>query len=73
MSVPEYDTFDLSEYPRSYHERYPRKYDYDYDSKKYLEEIKKINAERREAKRKAILNQKRYDNSQDIRSIEKFS
>lgn len=78
MSVPEYierkrmnriDEFDLRGNPRGIKESELL----DYYIKRRSEEIHKISAERREARRKAILSQKRFDNSQDIRSIEKFS
>ena len=78
MSVPEYierkrmnriDEFDLRGNPRGLKESELL----DYYIKRRSEEIHKISAERREARRKAILSQKRFGDSQDIRSLEKFS
>ena len=65
----------LAEYNRGRYYRIPKRSDdfLDYYFEKQRKDIMKIQAERREARRKAILSQKRFDNSQDIRSIEKFS
>lgn len=79
MSIPEQIERERMNRLAEYNQRkYPRNIKksedfWDYYSKKYYEDIKKIQTERREAKRKAILSQKRFDNSQDIRSMEIFT
>ena len=78
MNIPEqierermnrFAEYDWRRYPRN-----PKRSELlDYYFEKHYKDIKKIQIERREAKRKAILSQKRFDNSQDIRSMEIFT
>lgn len=65
----------LAEYNQRRYPRNMKRSDdfWEYYFEKQRKDIMKIQAERREARRKAILSQKRFDNSQDIRSLEKFS
>lgn len=65
----------IAEYNQRRYPRNPRRSEDFWDSyfEKQCKDIQKIHAERREAKRNAILSQKRFGDSQDIRSMEIFT
>lgn len=76
MSIPEQIERErmnrLAEYNQQRYPRNPKRSELlDYYFEKHYKDIQKVHSERREAKRRAI--QKRFDNSQDIRSMEIFT